>query len=223
MITLSFLLALACTSPTDTEVQETDTGVDREPHPMVPEQYQNLWHTESCTKRTQDGHTYEADQVYAVMTDAVATEDSFTGTELWYWFFEEDGWEDDCIDKIKVEGTRLHADFQTYGCSECNDGWNVIRTVEEQTCEGVYYRYLLHETEALSERYDSIMLFDTITPSGTLNEDNAMRISYGEIDGEGKLNMNHDWCWGSECFVHYDDAWEPPATYAWVHEDCYGS
>ncbi|MCB9763310.1 MAG: hypothetical protein H6739_26325 [Alphaproteobacteria bacterium] len=190
---------VACTNK---EASSDDSGGDSgfQFHPLVPEEYRYRWDVDGCG----DGGAGEA--IYKLATAETDAEGNFTGTELWYHFYGGD-WSDDCVDTLSYTGTPLsNADINDLDAGEAEEGYYTVRTVAQQNCS----EYYGDDTEIM-------FVFDTLTPSGNLNYENAMLV-FRWIEGRNGWRSDLDYARG--VFNPTTEALAPPATYTWEGEDC---
>ncbi len=195
-----------------------------DPHPTVPAEYANLWHTDGCT--TSDGKSGNA--AYAVFSGRTSADGTLTGTEQWYWFFAEPGCYHDCIDTIEVTGQWANLDPGLYTCSECEETWSVTRELNDSVCGVAYSPFLTAYTETRSpEAPQALVLLDTHTPSGPRYEENKMLVVSVYEDQFQQFNpgnVNVDWALG-HAFPDDPDETRVPldGDYDWVAELCFGA
>ena len=198
----------------------TDDSTASEFHPNVPEGYEYKWDTDGC------GEDGDNTQVYRLAEGSSTAEGTLQMTERWYWFFGGD-WEDDCIDTIVYEGDRISAGtLNQLGLSENEEGYDTMMTKSEDGCPSVNYLYLWDHPDAKKVEYGdpleqaTLVVFDTLSPSGNLNVDNAMivNLAYEVRSSSYSLASNY----GRGVFMPDTDVNEPPAHYTWESDDCYG-
>lgn len=197
-----------------------DDSTTSEFHPNVPEGYEYKWDTDGC------GEDNDDTQVYRLAEGSSTAEGALQITERWYWFFGGD-WEDDCIDTIVYEGDRISAGtLNQLGLSENEEGYDTMMTKSEDNCPQLNYLYLWNHPNADDAEYGdpleqaTLVVFDTLSPSGNLNVDNAMivNLAYEVRSNSYSLASNY----GRGVFMPDTDVNEPPAHYTWESDDCYG-
>lgn len=189
-------------------------------HPLIPEEYQYIWDTDGCT--TQSGGSGAS--VYRLAEGEATDETTMTMTETWYWLFGDD-WEDDCADVFEVELEYLVYDYGNLGCSGCDEGWQGTWTLVEDNC-GIDYGSTFRVDDDATDGLDVIFLFDTITPSGTKNVDNAMLV-YALIKDGNSWDSQGEWARGHAYPTHTDTGEDglivgPPSEYDWLGDECMG-
>jgi hypothetical protein len=206
---------------------DTDTDEDDGSHPLPPDQYKWIWNTEG-TCETWNNRT--GNQVYIYATDVrITAEGALSGTEKWYWFWEGEGWEGDCVDTFEVTGTTTAIDFEQYRCSQCEESYEISRKLIDSQCGHSYDRHLISydwsdgwKDPGEIDAYPALAMFDTLTPNGNVNEDNKMLFVHLKADAEGELNP--DSVDGDFAVGHAipDDAEQVgvPGTYDWLAEKC---
>ncbi|MFT7522146.1 MAG: hypothetical protein ACI9MC_004298 [Kiritimatiellia bacterium] len=210
---LPLLLCLpACKSDeTDTD---TDVGTDTEfvCHPNVPEEYCFLWNSDGC-KNDRGG---PANQGYYTFEGESDADGNFEGVETIYWFFPQEGWDEDCVDKMKVTGTRLLTDPALLGCVGCEELYTVRREMVQQEC-AIGYNMLYQEDD---DGYFSTLLFDTLNASGDPNEDDKMQVLHRKVNNQNQSLSTKDYARGH--IQPLGDTHAPPAKYDWVGSKCGG-
>ena len=144
----------------------------------------------------------------------------FSATEKWFWFFPEEGWDEDCVDSFTLSGDLATFDYTQLGCSGCEEAYLVKREFSESTC-GINYSTLFgyEEPEDITV-FDAVLMFDSFTPNETPNEDNKMLVIGGtRVEGNSYV-MDIDYARG-HAFGDDEDYFPPgPATYDWVGNTC---
>ncbi len=209
--------------PSDTDVSHTgDTGAT-DGHPLVPEKYKYLWNTGACT--TTDGK--EGIQVYILVDEgdgeAQAT-GKFKATERWFWFHGGDV-ADDCVDTFELRGDYLSYGYDLFNCGECDEAFDITRTMVDRTCNYTYFTLHGWDPEKYDapdeEIYDIILLFDEIGPSGNPNMDNKMLVIQGAQDPSGAYSMNYDFALGH--IYPRGESYSLPADYDYQGKMCLGT
>ena len=206
------LCSTACSGGGDTDETDRDPDSDTECHPNVPEEYCFLWNSDGCT--TQGGAP--ANQVYYIFEGSTDADGNFSGTETMYWFYPMEGWEDDCIDKMKLTGEPLRTDPSLLGCVGCEELYTVRRELVEDNCSWGYNG--MYEED--KEGYFSTILLDTLNFSGEPNEDNKVQVLHREWSHRNETYSTKDYAIGHI----YPEGSEhgPPAKYDWVGGKCKG-
>ncbi len=183
------------------QVEDSDPGI----HPNVPEGYE-YWDVTAC----EDGET----RYYRLAEGRSDADGNLDLTERIFYFYGGD-WEDDVIDTYSYVGTRMTtAEMLAIENTEHEEGYAVLRTGVD-----------IQSGSWGSDDEDMLLTFDTLTPSGTLNWENAMLVyryresSWGDEDG---WRGDYDFARG-EFWPDDEDDPVPPATYTWQSKDCAGS
>ena len=209
------------------EDTDTDTDSESDGHPLAPERYKYLWNVEG-TCETWNNRT--GNQVYILAENVrVEADGSMNGIEKWYWFWAGEGWEGDCVDTFEVSGAPKSLDKAQYQCSQCEEVYEVSRTLTDSTCD-INYNYFLISFDwdegppdsTPKSSYGAYMLMDTLNPNGNPNEDNKMLVVQAKADEEGYVSpsaVDNDFARG---YAIPDDASVPgpPGTYEWLAEKC---
>ena len=173
------LFALACTKPADDGPIGGDSGgldSEEQVHPNVPDEYWGIWQHEGCN----DG----ADTiVYYIGEGSSDADGNFTMTEKWYWFFDDAGWENDCVDTFEYSGEKVPYSYHSQlDATEAEEGYAGTFTKVEDNCPQMNYLSTFdHPDEDDFEYGDKVKMnfvtfFDTLTPSGNPNVDNKMLV-----------------------------------------------
>lgn len=220
------LLAVACGKPDDTgptttgtptptgSTPPTETGT----HPLVPDEFAYTWDTDGCT--TLDGAS--GVNVYWYAQGEADESGVLTMTEQWFWFMGAGDWSQDCVDTFEVVGEYDPFDYAALNCSECEEGYQVTRTLVDSTCGVSYGSTFGYGDEVPDEEvYVSIEMFDTATSGGTPNWQNVMLVIHADPSPPDQLStwvVNPDFALG-HAFPVGDPGY--PSTYDWVGEACY--
>jgi hypothetical protein len=219
LIALAVTLAACSGGNADTATPDTDGGDTSadEGHPLVPEKYKLYWNVDGCTTTDDKPGT----QAYVLAEDVRADASGrFTATERWYHFRGTGNYADDCVDEWEIEGSFVSFDYGQLSCSQCEEAYQVTRTLTNATCGITYYSIFGLEDEPRVEVYDAIALFDTLTPSGNPNVDNAMLVIWGSEVKDRSYMMDIDYARGH---AFPDDAPGYPSSYDWLGDKCLGS
>lgn len=203
---MTLLFVLGCAGPagdgngpnnTDgAAVDSADPGV----HPNVPPGYEFKWdyNAENC------GGT----QYYFLGSGTSDGEGNFVGQHVVYYFYGGD-WEEDDIDTYEMSGTSVTRSWlDANSASECEEGYEVVREgVDMQSGWG-------------GEATEMYYAFDTLSPSGNLNYENAMLVFRYTYDRDGDLRGDFDYARGVYT-PDSDDSVEPPASYTWEGDGCW--
>jgi hypothetical protein len=210
-----------CTDDTDDTDEDSsppdspadDTGPNE--HPNVPPEYRDMWDTEGCTDSEGELHSV-AYIVAAGSTDATG---ELSLTERWYWFYKADGWDGDCIDVLTHKGPALPE--MPDGASESEEAYLVETTKGSGGCDTNYLEVWDHpEASSWSEGEDwqSVFVFDTLTPSGELNWESMMLVFFGLAQDGQLLELEMNYARGE--FSPDTEVLAPPAHYTWVTSFC---
>lgn len=211
-------LVVACKGDDDAEdTGSEDTGGETDYHPLVPEKYRYMWDTDGCT--TEEGKP--GVKVYWLVDEGEGSANAmghFTATERWYWFTGDR--DNDCVDEFSIQGDYATFDYGMLGCSECDEAFEIRRTLGESGCNYTYYSIFGLEERPEEEIYDAIVLFDTLTPSGNPNMDNRMLVVQGSETPDGYV-MNRDFAIGH--IYPEGEEYTFPASYDWLGDACFGT
>ncbi|MCP4810290.1 MAG: hypothetical protein GY884_33555 [Proteobacteria bacterium] len=203
--TTMLLLALACTSPDGKNPggNSDSSAIDSEGpgvHPNVPPGYEYKWdyNTDNC------GGT----QYYFLGSGASDGEGNFVGQHVVYYFYGGE-WDEDDIDTYSLEGTEVtRAWLDSESAGECEEGYHVIREgVDMQSGWG-------------GDEEEMYYAFDTLSPSGNLNYENAMLVYRYTYNRDDELRGDFDYARGVYTPDSTDDVF-PPATYTWEGDGCW--
>jgi hypothetical protein len=204
----------------DKSNDSADSGA--ESHPHVPEEYQDKWSLDGCSDDDGNKHTV----AYILGEGSTDADGNLTLTEHWYWIYPEAGYEDDCVDELNYSGTRVTASvLGQLNASESEEGyWGTLKSGAEG-CPAVNYLGTWDHPDADKFDYgdkwetDFIVVFDTLTPSGNLNWENAMLVYMFIMDGNSAVWASTDYARG--VFEPDTEALEPPAHYSWETSICF--
>lgn len=215
------VILAACTGETTKDTTPTETG-DSGPgtHPNVPEGYEYKWDTDGC------GDDGTSTQVYMLAEGSTDESGHLELRETWYWFFGGD-WEEDCIDVIEYSGDAVAASvMDSLQASEAEEGYDATMTKSEDGCPGMNYLYLWNHPDKEDWDYgdgldqDVIIVFDTLTPWGVPNQDNAMLVFMFYDMGRSSYRGDTDYARG--VFLPDTETLAPPAHYTWEGSMCVG-
>lgn len=214
------------------KAEDTDTGVDDDSdteqvfHPLVPEKYKYLWDTDGCVVSSGPSAGSPGIQIYVLSDEGEASSNGlgrFEALEHWFWFKGGD-WASDCVDTFRLEGEFATFDYGTFGASQAEEGWLLTRTLVDANCGVTYYTLLgldPRNPPPDEEIYGALLFFDTLTPSGEPNVDNAMLV-FGstQVSGYTYTSPNVNYARG-----HAYPEGEPgyPAAYDWLGSMCVGT
>ncbi|MCB9795773.1 MAG: hypothetical protein H6741_24015 [Alphaproteobacteria bacterium] len=220
---VALMLLAATVACGEKDGTQDSTPVDTDPgtHPLVPEGYEFRWDTDGC------GETNEDTQVYILGEARTDGSGTVTATERWFWFFGG-AWEDDCMDVIDYSGTEVaDATLNSLNASEAEEGYDTQMTKSEDGCPQMNYLYLWDHPDKEDFEYGDtldqrvILIFDTLSPSGNLNYENAMLVFMGYEMQSNTFSMDIDYARG--VFTpDSEDVLGPPASYTWEGSMCLG-
>lgn len=218
---LAPLFVVGCTDPTSKDNTPTETG-DSAPqyHPNVPDGYEYKWDTDGC------GDSGTDTQIYMLAEGSTDASGHLEMQETWYWFFGGD-WEDDCIDVIQYSADAVgDSVMDSLQASEAEEGYEGTMTKTEDGCPGMNYLYLWNHPDKRDWQYgdgldqDIIVIFDTLTPWGVPNQDNAMLVfMYYDL---GRTGYRGDADYARGVFLPDTEDLAPPAHYTWEGSMCVG-
>jgi hypothetical protein len=205
---MHLLVLVACSGggPNKTDDSVAGSG-DSEPatDPNVPEGYEDKWDTSGggC-----EGSRWGNTSAYLLAEGSSDAEGNFTATETWYTFNGGD-WEDDTVDIYSYEGVAMtRSELNALDASEAEEGYVVEKTAIQD------------ESGSWGAEGERGLVFDTLTPSGNLNWENAMLVfmySPGWGDSE-EWRANTDYARG--VFLPDGEVLGPPAHYTWAGHNC---
>ncbi|MFK7930367.1 MAG: hypothetical protein AB8H79_19420 [Myxococcota bacterium] len=212
-----FLSLSACTGDvTDGSdgTDGTDTNIDDGTHPLVPEEYKFLWNTDGeCSTEFGDGN-----QMYMIFEGRLEADGSLTGTEQVWWFYADQGQEEDCVDTFELTGTRLSGSAESLGCVGCESFYQTRREITENNCRARYNGVYQSDDDGLYQR----LMLDTLNEfNDQPNENNKVAVFHEERNWQGggtsaKLYAGED---GSlldpDTAVH-----DAPADIRWIGSRC---
>ncbi|TVQ91325.1 MAG: hypothetical protein EA397_09695 [Deltaproteobacteria bacterium] len=220
---------LGCTehdvAPQIRETASEDVAVSSAERLDVPESFRLHWNTtEPCrTEAEQEGI-----QVYRHSPDAESYPSgrsvSFTASETWYWFHGDND-PADCKDVFKLRGEWVVGPYADLGCSSCNVGYLVERTLVERGCD---YRYdpIFNASDADDDTaplsYQLYLLIDS-HDAVDLSPHDGGRISITAhyiTSGRPVLDTEYATRGMSWRLVSDLERVGPPASYTWVGESC---
>lgn len=216
-------LALACTGDkADGPSNTNDSGTDSAPqsHPNVPPEYEGLWQVDGCEDGT-------ATVAYILGEGSTDAEGNLELTETWYWFLDDPGWEDDCIDELSYSGSAVSRSVHTsLDATEAEEGYGGKVKKTEDGCPGMNYLATWNHPDEKGFDYgdswtaDFIVFFDTLSPSGNLNYENKMLVFMWIGEGNSMTYGNTSYATGT--FSPEDESVpEPPASYSWSTSICF--
>ncbi|MCB9795434.1 MAG: hypothetical protein H6741_22240 [Alphaproteobacteria bacterium] len=186
----------------DDSSEADDSGRDTSSsgHPLVPEAYQNRWDIDGCGERGVGAMHYR-------LAEAASDASGQIQISVRSFIFRGGEWSDDCVDTLAYAGEAIpHSENVAMGASEAEEGYRVSLSVLEDQCG-------LGREEGASAWY----LFDTLSPSGNPNYENAMLV-YRFIEGESGPTLDGDYARG--VFSPDTSVLGPPAHYTWLGERC---
>ncbi|HJN77412.1 MAG TPA: hypothetical protein QGF58_26040 [Myxococcota bacterium] len=218
------LLALACTKlldrdpGDDSSSDSADSGELR--HPNVPDDKWGIWQHEGCN----DG----ADTiVYIVAEGNTDADGNLLLEEKWYWFFDDTSWDLDCIDTLEYAGERVSQSYhQTFEATESEEGYaGEVEKTDDQCPHMNYLATFKHPDEDDFEygdtmKMDFVTFYDTLTPSGNPNLENAMLVYM-------YFGKSPSFTWGASDYgrgtITPEDESEhgPPANYVYETSMCF--
>ncbi|MCB9746527.1 MAG: hypothetical protein H6740_28385 [Alphaproteobacteria bacterium] len=177
---------------TDSTPADSDPGT----HPLVPDGYEFRWDTDGC------GDTNEDTQVYILGEATTTGNGTVTASERWFWFFGG-AWEDDCMDGISYSGSAVsQGTLNSLDASQAEEGYDAQMTKSEDGCPQMNYLYLWDHPDKEDFEYGDtldqrvILIFDTLSPSGNLNYENAMLVFMGYEMQSNTFSMDIDYARG---------------------------
>ena len=189
-------------------------------HPNVPPEYDGLWQVDGCEDGTET-------VVYIIAEGSSEADGSFEMTETWYWFFDDPGWDDDCIDTLSYKGDRVSQSVHSsLSATEAEEGYMGTLKKTDDGCPGMNYLSTWDHPDAKGFEYgdkwevDFVVFFDTLSPSGNLNWENAMLVFMWI--GEGGQMTYGSTSYANGTFLPEDETNpEPPADYEYVTSICF--
>lgn len=203
--------------PGDTDTAPEDTGPEF--HPLVPEEYKYTWTVDGC--ETEDGDA--GSKVYVLGEARNDGSGNFEGTEKWYWFWSDEGWEGDCVDTFTISGTYAAFDYADFYCEGCDEGYEIERKLTDQTCSVTYYDIFDQDKQPDEEKYTSILLWDPLTPSGNPNMNNVSYMYNYNYNADDRVWVG--WTrYSGHVFPDVEGAYgqNDPQNFDWMGDFCMG-
>lgn len=198
-----------------------DSGVTGA-HPHIPPEYADKWDPEGCKDEDGQYHTV----AYILGEGSTTADGKLTLTETWYWVFDDAGYDDDCVDTLLYEGDAVTTSVLTsLNASEAEEGYWGTLSSDGEGCPAVNYLGIWEHPDEKKYEYgdkwetDFIVVFDTLTPSGNLNWENAMLVFMYILDGNDVLSGSTDYARG--VFEPDTEELGPPAHYTWETSICF--
>lgn len=178
----------------------TTTGCPDE----VPEEYRYIW---DCEAASCDGP-----MLYRYGVGSSDASGELAVVEQWFMF---NGGGDSCIDTFEIEGDWSEIDPTTFNCSECERAFEVSWEQTSQDC-GVIWGAIFYGEDGQSEEapYDGFLMFDTHSPFGNRNPDEAALVVAAPVLG-GSYYPKPDWARGTAS----PTATDPESGDEYVSED----
>lgn len=167
---LFFVLTLAACSGKDGG--DSSGGADTGPqdNPLVPEAYRGLWDTEAS-------YCEDANAIlYFAFSGGVDSSGKISGSEGFYWFFNTEGFEGDCVDTFTVSGERGEVNWSSDPCTGCDMEYLADWELEDsnRTCADAYdYEFFFldsNDDEVETDSYSLSVMLDPLSPSGMVNQ-----------------------------------------------------
>jgi hypothetical protein len=183
-----WLLLVACTGGPKESAKES-VSTEPEFSPILPPEKQGYWDdkSEGCDDST----------VYRWLKATIDDAGNISGTEGWYWFFEEEGFEDDCVDTFTITGSEGDINWSSDPCVQCDRSFKAEWNLEDanRTCNFDYEDFFGNEKVA-EDVYDTVFKLDPLSPSGNVNE-KTIAYLYAKVVGTNSYVGDNDWARGS--------------------------
>lgn len=211
---LFLLLALACSGKDESPPAGDDTGsgdTGYGPNPIVPDAYADLWDVDASSCEDADAI------VYLAFEGEIDDAGHFSGREGRYWFFAEEGWEDDCVDTFTADADESDTNWQEDPCSGCDreftGTWKLAD--EDRGCGGFDYEDFFDNDDVAKDNYNIIVMLDPLSPSGNPNMSTLVMMAFQDDDNENSYAFNSDYARGDYVPVVKGD-YEGAATVTWA-------
>lgn len=213
-MSLAFLFLVACAGtqgPDDSDGGDTD--VTYGPNPIVPDAYRDLWDVDasSCTEGTRNAI------VYRLFTGGTDGAGGFFGSESFYWFFDDEGWEGDCVDSFTTNGDLSDTNWQEEPCSGCDFEYTSVWNLKDadRTCDKFDYEYFFKNDRVDEDKFNTIVMLDPLSPSGNVNETTLIMMAFQDDDNQN--NYSFDNAYGRGAMVPaVEGDFEGPTTLTWA-------
>lgn len=159
---MPFLLAFALFACTGKPAEGGPSETAEEQHPLAPEQYRDVWDVDSlgCDDAT----------VYWAFTGAIDGSGAIAGEETFYWFFSDEGWDDDCSDTFDLAGIEETTPVDNDACNSCDRDFTAsyVLNEEKRDCPLGGYEQLFDDddTDRIDEEAYTIALMLDTNPLG---------------------------------------------------------
>ncbi len=220
---LAASLLIACGEDDKKKKNDTsDTNTAPTSHPLVPEEYQDIWDWDASGCEAGKSALYHMAEGYSVQ-ETIDGEDAMVIylSEYWYWFHGEDDFEGDCVDQFDYRGVSTrYAWGGSDPCGTCEEEYWGNYAIVDDTENGCNYGYdgiIVTGDEAGSENeYDTMVFkFDTLTIAGEPNEDNALLV-YNALLWDGYWYFDSSYGKGT-ILPDTDGDYGGPSQYKWVN------
>ncbi len=222
-IVLLASLLIACGEDKKKKTDDTgDTDTTPTSHPLVPEEYQNMWDWDASGCEDGKSAVYHLAEGYST-SEVIDGEDEMVlyMTERWYWFHGKDDFDGDCVDQFDYRGVATrYAWGGNDPCGTCEEeywGPYVENTSVENGCNIGYDGIIVSGDHAGSTNEYDTMVFklDTLTVAGEPNEDNGLLV-YNAVVWEGYFYFDSSYAKGTVLPDATDD-YGGPSQYKWVN------
>lgn len=193
-MTLALTLLLACSGGDgNKQPNGDDSGATEGPNPIVPEQYELLWDLDASSCEDEA-------IVYFLFDGDIDDAGNLVGTERWYWFFAEEGWDGDCYNTFDVVGEEGELGWKESPCSGCDREFLATWTLDEDedgdyVCQGFGYESMFDDDtrdRIDDEEYYADVMLDPLSPSGNVNEDMLVFTYFQDDQSEYSYNARTD-------------------------------
>ncbi len=199
-----------------------DTSTEVTEHPLVPDEYQNIWDWDASGCEDGKSAVYHVAEGSSVEEEIDgATEIVLYVTERWYWFHGDEDFDGDCVDEFEYRGVETSYAWGSIDpCGTCEEEYWGSYDIVDTADYGCNYLYggIIIGRDASGEGNDfSPMVFkiDTLTIAGEPNENNAILV-YNAISYDGGWYFDSSYAKGT-VFPDSDGDYGGPSQYEWVN------
>jgi hypothetical protein len=223
VLVLSFLLS-ACFGPDDDGNKNDTSDTDTAPtsHPLVPDEYQNMWDWDASGCDDGDAAVYHLAEGHSVEETIDGEQEMVLyATERWFWFHGKEDFDGDCVDKFDFRGVETRYTWGSIDpCGECEEEYWGSYNEDTDVEDGCNYIYggLFFGEDGMGEGNDfspMVLKMETLGPSGNPNEDNKLLVYQAmSLDGYWYFDSSYG---GGQIFPDEEGDYGGPSQYHWVN------
>ncbi len=222
-LALTSLLATACGEPEDNKPKDTsDTANEVTGHPLVPEEYQDLWDWDASGCDDGDAAVYHIAEGHSAIEEIDGEEEMVINvTEYWYWFHGKEKFSGDCVDKFDFRGVETRYTWGSIDpCGECEEEYWGSYEEDTDVDDGCNYIYggLFFGEDGMGEGNDFspfVLKMETLGPTGTPHEDNKLLVYQAtSLDGMWYFDSSYG---GGQILPDAEGDYGGPSQYDWVN------